>query len=171
MIAGTDKLFIRVAGDWQPEKHFAIHDIHAQSTYFLSSAIEYDRYLHFVFVAWTLSMLLFSLMVFGWRNGVPLRFGVDVRFSGINVLLARKFLFLPQIIVKNCVEVPKVGYQFSYKLLDKGVFEIVFAYGIVSVTSDVLRKSKLLHRGSIYHHGGILWPSILLSSMFVLALW
>lgn len=145
-----------------------VHDSYTQNTYFLVSEVEFDKYIHFVFSAWTISMLFFSIIIFGGQKGILLRSSIDVWFAGLNVFFARKFLFFSQVVLKNCVEVLRVGYLFSYKLLDKGLYEVVFAYGVVSVITDVLGRLKLLHRGSLYQYAGTLWLVILLSSMALL---
>lgn len=154
--------------DWHPEKHRLTYDSFAQSAYFMSCDIEYDKYIHFIFSAWTISMLIFSIMLFGWHQGILLRYSVDVWYAGMNVFFVRKFLFFAQIVIRNCAEILKWGYYFSYKLLDKGLFEVVLAYGIVYVISDLLRQLRFLHRGLLYHYAGIFWLGLILISMAVL---
>jgi proton-translocating NADH-quinone oxidoreductase chain L len=58
----------------------------------------------------------------------------------------------------------KIGYDFSYKMVDKGLIEMFGPYGLVTVFSYLSQQIILLQTGYIYHYSLI----ILISTIFLI---
>ena len=60
----------------------------------------------------------------------------------------------------------KVGYNFSYKMIDKGLIEMIGPYGLVSFFSYISQKIIKIQTGYIYHYSLL----ILISTIFLINL-
>lgn len=141
--------------------------LYSRVAYFIVSEIEYNKYIALVFTAWALTMLVVGLVLFALSHELSLRFSINLWYTGAYTLFARKFLFVSQIAVRTSVEVFHAGYNSCYKLLDKGIFEVLLPYGVTSILSSSVRKMKLIHSSILYHYAGLLCLALIMLLMFL----
>ena len=58
----------------------------------------------------------------------------------------------------------KIGYNYSYKMIDKGLIEMFGPYGLVTIFSFLSQQIVLLQTGYIYHYSLL----ILISTIFLI---
>jgi|SRR5690606_10949031 hypothetical protein len=131
--------------------------------------VEYSQYIHFIFTIWVCYFIFYCSILFATFVGARTIYAISIRpwFVGITHFFVRKYVFFNKFFIYNiAIKILNFSYIISFKFLDKGVFELVGPYGIISNISKIARRVKTLQTGLLYHNTGFVLLGVLFLFMF-----
>lgn len=129
--------------------------------------VDYSQYIHHIFTVWVLYFIFICLIVLTTFSGSRALYLLCIhpRFVGPMHFFVRKYIFYNRyFIYKSTMRIFDFSYATSFKLLDKGLFEIFGPYGAINITSKMARRVSAMQTGLLYHNTGIL----ILGAIFLL---
>lgn len=131
--------------------------------------VDYSLYIHHIFTVWVLYFIFFCIIVFTTFRGSRAIYALCIRhwITGPIHFFVRKYVFYNKFFIYNTtIRILDFSYASSFKLLDKGLFEISGPYGAINTISKVSRRVTVMQTGLLYHNTGILILGALFLLMF-----
>ena len=104
----------------------------------------YFIFVFFVFFYWLKNFFLYLRLSTNWMNN-------------LFIFLNRKYLFFTKNIIYPLIDTMNYSsLNYTFKLFDKGLIEILGPYGIAKKTSSLIKITSHLQTGLIYHYSGFI---------------
>lgn len=129
--------------------------------------VDYSLYVHHIFTVWVLYFIFFCFLILTTFTGSRALYLLCISpiIAGPMNLFARKYLFYNKFFIYHTtIRIFDYSYATSFKLLDKGLFEILGPYGAINTISKAARRVTKMQTGLLYHNTGIL----ILGAIFLL---
>lgn len=129
--------------------------------------VDYSQYIHHIFTIWVLYFIFFSLIVLTTFSGSRALYMLCIRPFVVGPMhtFVRKYLFYNRLFIYNTsVRILDFSFVTTFKLLDKGLFEILGPYGAIKAISKKAHRVSAMQTGLLYHNTGIL----ILGAIFLL---
>jgi len=84
------------------------------------------------------------------------------------IIVSKKYLFINRLVILGGIHALfPAAYGIFYKLIDKGIVELIGPFGIVSAIQHLLHVQHRVQTGLVYHYAGYILIGIIIVTHFL----